>query len=273
MKIIITVLLGAIFTSNSFAYYNSEQGRWLSRDPIGETGGINQYAFVLNNPVLLYDIYGLRTYYIGGSMEHRLKYDKKRGDEKQIEIFANMVGADVFFAHNQVDNAISDIQSYLADNPEENIVLIGHSWGGQSAMDIADGLSANNACACITVITLDPVSLSGGPDKLPSNIDEWKNVHLPRSTTDAMVDVPVVGYLARVPFLLYGGVTGNGNSIATGGGQWNDQNLATMNYAADHHMDVWGMINIPLSDLWDNSVPVFTLKDYAEQVSRGKCEK
>jgi len=32
--------------------------RWLSRDPIGEYGGINLYDYVLNNPALLYDPLG-----------------------------------------------------------------------------------------------------------------------------------------------------------------------------------------------------------------------
>jgi len=32
------------------AYYSPNQGRWLSRDPIGEEGGLNQHAFVENRP-------------------------------------------------------------------------------------------------------------------------------------------------------------------------------------------------------------------------------
>jgi len=32
--------------------------KWITRDPIGETGGVNLYAFVLNNPVNWVDIWG-----------------------------------------------------------------------------------------------------------------------------------------------------------------------------------------------------------------------
>jgi RHS repeat-associated protein len=32
-------------------YYNPSTGRWLSRDPIGEKGGLNLYAFVRNDPI------------------------------------------------------------------------------------------------------------------------------------------------------------------------------------------------------------------------------
>lgn len=35
-------------------------GRWLSRDPIGEKGGYNLYAMVLNNPVYDWDELGLQ---------------------------------------------------------------------------------------------------------------------------------------------------------------------------------------------------------------------
>ncbi|QXP85201.1 RHS repeat-associated core domain-containing protein [Methylococcus sp. Mc7] len=39
--------------------YDPRTGRWLSRDPIGEAGGVNLYAYVGNNPVTLADPDGL----------------------------------------------------------------------------------------------------------------------------------------------------------------------------------------------------------------------
>jgi RHS repeat-associated protein len=44
-----------------FRYYDSRTGRWPSRDPIGENGGINIYAMVLNNPIHLVDYLGLSS--------------------------------------------------------------------------------------------------------------------------------------------------------------------------------------------------------------------
>jgi len=41
-----------------FRYYLPETGRWASRDPIGERGGLNLYAFVGNNGVNAWDIKG-----------------------------------------------------------------------------------------------------------------------------------------------------------------------------------------------------------------------
>jgi hypothetical protein len=39
--------------------YSPELGRWLSRDPIGERGGLNIYGFALNSPVIFFDYLGL----------------------------------------------------------------------------------------------------------------------------------------------------------------------------------------------------------------------
>jgi RHS repeat-associated protein len=42
-----------------FRAYDSDLGRWLSRDPIGERGGLNLYGYVGNNPVNATDLLGL----------------------------------------------------------------------------------------------------------------------------------------------------------------------------------------------------------------------
>ena len=47
--------------------YNSTLGRWLSRDPIGERGGLNLYGFVGNAPLSCVDPFGLSYYGDGGA--------------------------------------------------------------------------------------------------------------------------------------------------------------------------------------------------------------
>ncbi len=42
-----------------YRYYSPELGRWLSRDPMGEKGGLNLYDMCGNDPVNLYDYLGL----------------------------------------------------------------------------------------------------------------------------------------------------------------------------------------------------------------------
>ena len=58
-KIIIGVLLSIILPISSHAYYQAEQGRWISRDPIEEISERNLYCFINNNPLNSYDIAGL----------------------------------------------------------------------------------------------------------------------------------------------------------------------------------------------------------------------
>ncbi|MEN3943017.1 RHS repeat-associated core domain-containing protein [Prosthecobacter sp. SYSU 5D2] len=41
-----------------YRYYSPEMGRWISRDPIGERGGINLYGMVHNDPVNRVDVLG-----------------------------------------------------------------------------------------------------------------------------------------------------------------------------------------------------------------------
>lgn len=41
-----------------YRYLNAELGRWMSRDPIGERGGLNLYVFARNKPVIVWDILG-----------------------------------------------------------------------------------------------------------------------------------------------------------------------------------------------------------------------
>jgi RHS repeat-associated protein len=42
-----------------YRHYSPELGRWLSRDPIGEEGGVNLYGMVGNDAVNLWDVLGL----------------------------------------------------------------------------------------------------------------------------------------------------------------------------------------------------------------------
>ena len=45
----------------NYRAYNPGNGRWLNRDPIGEQGGINLYAYVNSNPISNLDLLGLQT--------------------------------------------------------------------------------------------------------------------------------------------------------------------------------------------------------------------
>jgi RHS repeat-associated protein len=46
-----------------FRYYNSVIGRWISRDPFEQRGGLNIIGFCVNNPVQYYDVDGRKLGY------------------------------------------------------------------------------------------------------------------------------------------------------------------------------------------------------------------
>jgi RHS repeat-associated protein len=45
-----------------YRYYDPMTSRWPSRDPIGEKGGVNLYAFVKNKIIIAIDILGIKTF-------------------------------------------------------------------------------------------------------------------------------------------------------------------------------------------------------------------
>ena len=51
-----------------FRYYDSSNGRWLNRDSLGEGGGINLHAFVINQSLNAVDVLGLEGLGAAGSM-------------------------------------------------------------------------------------------------------------------------------------------------------------------------------------------------------------
>ncbi len=62
--------LGLIYYN--YRHYNPQEGRWISRDPIEESGGIHLYGFARNNPSYFYDILGIgfdaQTFYDNGKI-------------------------------------------------------------------------------------------------------------------------------------------------------------------------------------------------------------
>ena len=61
MKKLYVTLACCCLTGAAFAYYSPQCGRWTTRDPIEEKGGVNLYAFCENDPVNKVDKDGLYT--------------------------------------------------------------------------------------------------------------------------------------------------------------------------------------------------------------------
>ena len=68
IRLLVFVVI-AILSPIAHAYYNPVQGRWCSRDPIAERGGVNLYGFVTNAPTGAVDTDGRAvTVSIGGAI-------------------------------------------------------------------------------------------------------------------------------------------------------------------------------------------------------------
>lgn len=62
LKLVILALVHLVFLANSAqAHYDPNIGRWLSRDPITERGGLNLYGFVKNQGINSWDKLGLHA--------------------------------------------------------------------------------------------------------------------------------------------------------------------------------------------------------------------
>ncbi len=73
-----------------YRYYDPQTGRWPSRDPIGEEGGVNLYGFVSNDPVCNWDYLGQKgaiEFDVGveGTVLYSLTCEKNIGTGAEIE--------------------------------------------------------------------------------------------------------------------------------------------------------------------------------------------
>lgn len=58
-SLLLSVLMLSSTAFQAQAYYHPDEGRWISRDPIGEEGGLNNLAFIKNSPLNSMDPLGL----------------------------------------------------------------------------------------------------------------------------------------------------------------------------------------------------------------------
>jgi hypothetical protein len=69
---LLLVLLVVSLAREAQAFYNPSTGRWLSRDPAQEQGGLNLYGFISNDALDRGDDLGLALYVIDGTWMDRL---------------------------------------------------------------------------------------------------------------------------------------------------------------------------------------------------------
>lgn len=94
----------------------------------------------------------------------------------------------------------------------KNVAVIGHSWGGHAAVHT---VARKTGAAIHLLITLDPVSRRGLPEKRPINVCRWVNVY---------VDYSQASRFAR------------SNAVARIGGPWQRVSAAHVNTACAHRI-------------------------------------
>jgi len=124
-------------------FYNSQTGRWLSRDPIGEAGGNNPYLMVNNDPVAEADVLGLFSLWLDTP-----------ADPKKCQKVRNIISA--WAAVNPINNWLW--QHYLSGGGDAQLPFswfdpLGHSIQTTDNMLLAmtqAGLNAAQSLPCDT---------------------------------------------------------------------------------------------------------------------------
>jgi uncharacterized protein RhaS with RHS repeats len=123
-----------------FRTYNPYLGRWISRDPIREKGGINLYGYVGNDPVNAIDPDGRDVLYVndgtavfgnghsafavGTDLTGWIYYSKDGyGDGKNIRLpFSSLVSFQSSAAGARYNRAL-----YLSTSPDQDAAIIKHA--------------------------------------------------------------------------------------------------------------------------------------------------
>lgn len=128
-------------------------------------------------------------------------------------------GHDIWFREHYEGRRMRDLVAFYASK-RRSVVLIGHSWGGDAAVNAV----ARKVDAPIDLlITLDPVSRKGPPRTRLPNVRRWLNIHIDYSRS-TWFDIP--------------------NLVARIGGPWENVPVADLNVSCPPEMThawAWGM--------------------------------
>jgi len=166
-------------------YYAPSVGRWLSRDPIAENGGLNLYSFVGNRPTSAVDLTGLALYAFDGTGNDKddpsrmpthvaalyEMYTKEKWymyglGTRDYSTLGNLVGLGAALRIDQMWSLFE--ASYKAGDKE--IDIIGFSRGAATAREFANRIYDKHPCAKIRFLGLfDTVAQIDTPDMYNSN--------------------------------------------------------------------------------------------------------
>ena len=140
-----------------------------------------------------------------------------------------------YYSHSESNLSRDNIKSYLRDRPSSPIVLLGHSWGG----DTAYGVASDWGIKIQLLGTLDAVGGRAYPGanftefkehlRKPSNVEKWRNVWI--KPPGAIICILGLGYFWNW-----------NNCVADTGAPWGYQKYASNVRFRGDHTDVYGML-------------------------------
>ncbi len=190
---------------NRARYYDGATGRWISQDPLGfDAGDSNLYRYVTNRPTDQVDPSGLTIYvYAFDGAGAKLKFSMapvntvvrqavQAGAGKQKLVYHYYSWAGVPLAQVQLNFDRLRCQ-------EDKWVVIGYSWGGNSAFNFAQ---ANWVLGVKwdLVFTIDPINGVPGVPFIPplaALAQRWVNYW--QNEDQGSLKVPVFGVLVPIP--------------------------------------------------------------------------
>jgi len=122
----------------NYRYYNPAHGKWLSRDPIAEKGGLNLYAMINNDLVNDWDYIGLITF--KEYMTLRDKFTKALKGKTCPEAEAALKKEDKNILDGISEDGLSDLIDEYNDNKDNAGKLAKKNKKAQKALDKADQL-------------------------------------------------------------------------------------------------------------------------------------
>jgi RHS repeat-associated protein len=223
--------------------YDSRMGRFTQRDPKLAERVAEHFVYGRSNPIRFTDPTGNLAYWIGGAGDKVAFLGMgPTGIMKAVmEKYRDRVsGESRYRGYHQGAEMLREIKEWVRGHPkEEPLILIGHSWGGAAALDLANQLK-NEGVVPDLVVTLDAVSMLGTSTE---NKKLWVNVHRGKGIQDVVAEVPVIGQaLGALGAFLFGSAPNN--VIATLGGVMGEESGADKNIllASLDHQDAEKMM-------------------------------
>jgi RHS repeat-associated protein len=142
-----------------YRYYDPSTGRWLSRDPIREKGGVNLYGFVRNNPANRLDRLGFAT--IGDIDAGRLIYSCNCGwiDLGHAGLMENQKNTGQARLWNSVNNGSGEEGGEFTVCYSQKAKVLGMPTGPDRCFKVKAGLTAKQK-ECVAIAILKNVSIA-----------------------------------------------------------------------------------------------------------------